>query len=78
MSSVFFSDRWTYLNRISMEDDSSVTENGLPGAFVSIDDSFIRLSLLVLVVNGLPLNTGLKRSIIDISNSHKHGAKIKL
>lgn len=59
-----------------MEEDSSVSENGLAGTFGLIDDSFIRLSLFT--VNGLPLNTGLKRSIIDISNSHKHGANIKL
>lgn len=64
-----------YLNRISMEEDSSVIENRFADD-VWIEDSFFRLSLIE--VNGLPLKTGLKRSIIEISNSDKHGASKKL
>lgn len=59
-----------------MEDVSSVSVKVLVWTSCWIDDSFIRLS--AFTVKGLPLNTGLKRSIIDISNSHRHGAIMKL
>lgn len=65
-----------YLNRRSMEDDSSAIENRFACIVGWTEVSLIRFSLVEL--NGLPLNTGLKRSIIEISSSVMHGASIKL
>lgn len=59
-----------------MEDDSRTNENELVCAVGFNNDSFVGFSLFEL--NGLPLNIGLNRSIIEISSSVLHGASIKL
>lgn len=65
-----------YLNRRSMEDDSSAIENKF--AFIVGCAAVSLITFSLLESNGLPLNTGLNRSIMDISSSVMHGASIKL
>lgn len=59
-----------------MEEDSNVNMNGFDWPDCWRVESSWGWSLFDL--NGLPLKTGLKRSSIEISNSHKHGARVKL